>query len=509
MARRIHDRFPPIARNTVVFAMVLSPWLFGSAEPWAYLGICLLVSVGVAAWLLSLIADPAPRVRAPVLTLVLLACLGLVLIQAVPLPPAWARALSPLSAEAQLAQGRIFAEADVAEFLPSGMNGNPDKLTISASAGATRRSFYLLAAYFGAFLVLANTFTRWRQLRAAATAVVVSSFAMAVLGIIHKFSGSKALLWFHVPRFGGAIFGPFTNPNHYAAHMNMAFGVALGLLLAASHTPGLRGLSTWREKLAWLSTRRASRITLLGFAAMLMGASVCVSLSRGGITTLAASLGLVGMFVALRGSAHGPRRVIAAAALLVLAAVVWLGWEPVVRELGTLAELDPVRDSRTAATRATLRIFAASPVLGCGFGAFQYVFPVFQGPDIQFGRWLHAHNDYAQLLAEGGTVGALVAMLVGAAFITAVWKRFASAAPEGKLMISGLAVGIASIALHSFIDYGLHKPANAFLLAGLCGMSVAAVHMRSKRKRSKTRKARDYDSEGEAKEEAVLESADA
>jgi len=492
-----------------VFAIVLSPWLFGSADPWAYLSICLLVSVGVAAWLLSLIAEPGSRIRAPWMTLAAVLCLGFVFIQTVPLPLPWARALSPLATETQLAQRDVFIETGVAEFLPTGMDANPETLTISASPGATRRSLYLLAAYVGAFLVMANTFTKWRQLRAAATVIVASSFAMALLGIIHEFSGSKALLWFHTPRFGGAIFGPFTNPNHYAAHMNMAFGVALGLLLAASHTPGLRDCITWREKLTWLSSKRASRVTLLGFAATLMGASVCVSLSRGGITCLVASMGLVSAFVALRSRAHGPKRVMAAAGLLVLAAVAWLAWEPVVMELGTLAELDPMHDSRTQATRATLAMFRASPIFGSGFGAFQYVFPAFQVPDIQFGRWLHAHNDYAQLLAEGGVVGAVLAALAGLAFIATIWKRFASAAPEGKLMAGGLAVGIATIALHSFIDYGLHKPANAFLLAALCGLSVAAVHVRSNRKIPKTRKAQDHDSQSQTKEDTVRETSTA
>jgi len=487
-----HRRLASAARRTVVFAVVLSPWLFGSADPWAYLSICLLVSVGVAAWLFSLIAEPTSFVRTPLVAAAALMCLGFVFIQTVHLPAAWTRALSPLAAEAQLAQERVFTEADVAEFLPTSMAGASEKLTISASAGATRRSFYLLLAYVGAFMVLANTITKWRQLRAAAVAIVISSSAMAVLGIIHKFSESKALLWFHVPRFGGAIFGPFTNPNHYAAQMNMAFGVALGLLLAASHRPAVQDdRIMWREKLTQLSTRKASRITLIGFAATLMGASVCVSLSRGGIVSLVASMGVVGMFVALRSSGHGPKRVMAAAALLILATVGWLAWEPVVMELSTLANLNPMGDSRTEASRAALLMFRASPIFGSGFGTFQYVFPHFQGPDIQFGRWLHAHNDYVQLLAEGGILGALLAVLTGIAFVAAVWRRLARATPEGKLMLCGLAVGIATIALHSFIDYGLHKPANAFLLAALCGLSVAAVHIRGNRNSHTTPKAQD------------------
>lgn len=501
--KRLGDRLESISRGAVVTAVVLSPWLFGSADPWAYLLISMLVSAGVGAWLLSLLCRPRAGLRAPRLTLLLLLLLGFVLLQTVPLPAGLVKVVSPLSAEAQLRRIQLFEETGAGEFLPTGLKDNPDWLTISASA-ATRRSLYLFAAYLGVFFVMANAFTEWAQVRKAATALVISSFAMAILGTIHKFSGSNAIFWFHKPRFGGAIFGPFTNPNHYAAYMNMAFGVALGLLLSASRTPGLRSLRTWREKLASLSTARASRITLLGFATALMGASVCVSLSRGGIACLAAALGIVGVFVALRAGVPNRGRVVAAVALLVVAAVVWLGWRPVVRELGTLADIDLAGDSRTEATRATLRLFATSPLFGVGFGSFQHVFPKFQTPRIQIGRWLCPHNDYAQFLAEGGIAGVLLASLAGGLFVRTVQRRFAKAINRARLFVGGLAVGLVAIALHSFVDYGLHKPANAFLLTALCGMSIAAVHLRNERKKKKVRRRRNYEFESVSEKREAL-----
>ena len=227
---------------------------------------------------------------------------------------------------------------------------------------------------------------------------------------------------------------------------------------------------------------------------MIMGASVFISLSRGGISALVASLGLVGVYAAVRSSGSRLKRVIAAVALLILAAVVWLGWQPVVKELGTLADIDPAGDSRTEATLATLRLFRTSPVLGCGFGSFQHVFPHFQSPTLQFGRWLHAHNDYAQLLAEGGIVGAILAGLVTVTFVGGIGRRLSNASSEGRLFVGGLAVGFVAVALHSFVDYGLHKPANPFLLAALCGMSIAAMHIRRKKK-EKTGFPRCYESE--------------
>ncbi len=533
--KRLPDKLLAAARAAAVAAVALSTWLFGSAEPWAYLFICILVGAGVAAWLLALISEVRSGLRAPLLTLALAALLAYVLLQMIPLPSGLVRVASPLSADSQLAQAELFERTGVEEFFPAGLNDDRRRATISASSAATRRSFYLLAAYVGVFLVTANAFREWAQVRRAATVVVASSFALAVLGTIHKFSGSAAIFWFHTPRFGGAIFGPFTNPNHYAAYMNMAFGLALGLVLAASATPRFPTPRTWeapplssgpsgrpqtsssrattahtrnkrslREKLDWLSTGEAGRVTLLGFAAALMGASVCVSLSRGGITSLAVSLGVVGVIVALRSAVAKRARAVAAVALLIVAVVVWLGWEPVVRELSTLAEIDPASNVRTEATLATLRTFAASPAFGCGFGSFQHVFPKFQSPSIQIGRWLHAHNEYAQLLAEGGIVGALLALLAGVLFIRTVRTQFSEATNGARLFAGGLTVGLVAIALHSFVDYSLHKPANAFLLATLCGMSVAAVHLRSERKKRRSRRRRDHEFRETSKKQAEL-----
>lgn len=468
-----------MARGSAVTAVVLSPWLFGAAEPWAYLLICLMVGAGVALWLLSLIGDPYPIVRAPGLTVALAAFLGFVLLQMLPLPYRLVKAVSPVSAEAQSARSRVFEQAEVGQFMPPGLQEEPHLATLSASAAGTRRSFYLLTAYVGLFLVSANTFTDWPQMRRGASVVAAVGFVMVVFALAQKFSGTDSIYWFHKPRYGGDIFGPFTNRNHFAGHINMTFGLTFGLLIAASRRAALGRLSTWREKMAWLSTAGASRITLLAFALGLMGAAVCVSLSRGAITSLAASLGIVGVVGALHGGMPQRGRLMAAVALLILAALLWLGWRPVVDRLDTLAQVarHPLGEARTTATLDTLRVFCAGPLFGCGFGSFQHVFPAFQSPSIQIGRWLHTHNDYAQLLAEGGIVGALLVVVAGCLFALTVGRRFATAPADGRAMVAGLAVGILAIALHSLFDYSLHKPANALLLAAICGMCVAAVHL--------------------------------
>ncbi len=473
------DKLLVAARWTAVSAVVISPWLFGGAEPWAYLSVCLLSSVSVAAWLLSMVCVPRARIRASFLTVVLLVLAGFLFVQMVPVSRSTAKKLSPVASAAQSKQAALFEKIEARAFLPADVKGGSDRAAVSASTAATRRSFYLFTAYLGVFLVMANAFKSWSHIRRGATAIATGGFLMAVVALLQKFSGTRDIFWFHTPRFGGDIFGPFTNRNHFAGHLNMALGLTLGLLLVAGLDLEMRKFVGWREKLAWLSTSKAARIVLLGFTVALMGGTVCVTLSRGGIASMVAALSIVLPCLALRRAAPLGRRLAGAVTVLILASVVWLGWEPVLARMGSLADIskDPAANSRRVAARDTLRMFGESPLVGSGFGSFQHVFPIFQSERIQIGRWLHAHNDYVQLLAEGGVVGAVLVISAAALFIIALRKQVPSASPEGKLMVGGLCVGILAIALHSVVDYGLHKPGNAFLLVCLCGMAIAAAHV--------------------------------
>ncbi len=465
----------------MIGAVIVSAWLFGSADPWAYLGVGLVVAVAAAAWLLRLVVRPVPRLRLPLAVVSLLALGGVMLIQVVPLPASLVRRLSPFAARVQQKRVEVFEEmheAGADAFLLAGPVEDGGTAALSASAARTWRSLYLLVAYVAVFLVTANALENWRQVRMAAGALVVSGFAMSVLGMIHELSGSEKILWVYTPPFGGGIFGPFTNPNHYAAYMNMVFGVGLGLAFARVSGAADGAGRTLRDRIVWLSTGSGGRSALLVFALVMMPVSVCMSLSRGGIACLAVSLGVLGAWAAVRGGL-GYRSILGAVALLVVGGVVWLGWEPVFAEMGTLAEIDPGTHSRTVVARSTLSIFSQAPVLGCGFGTFVHVFPPFQPPGVQFGRWLHAHNDYVQFLAEGGIVGALLLAAAAVIVLGHVWRRLREVHGSRRAFVSGLAVGLLAIGLHSALDYSLHKPGIALTLAAVCGLMVAALHVGS------------------------------
>ena len=480
-ATKTQNALRAMARWITAAAVIVAPWLFGCSDPWAFLMISGVIYLALLIWVLSLLVGAERSVRAPMLSLALLALIGFVALQNASLPTRVVRILNPYSVEVAAKTQQVFDQIKIWHLLrgaPEAPHAVPS--TLSLSPAGTQRSLFLLIAYVGVFFVLANTCRHWHELRHVAAAIVGAGFVMALVGVIHKFSGSSEILWFHTPHYGGSIFGPFTNRNHFAAHANMLFGAAFGLFLSSRHFRDVVLSGQWRGRWAWVSTRQASEMALTLFALMMLAGAVAVSLSRGGMLSLAAAMGVFAVaVVARRGSVAQARSGIAAVALLAIGAALWMGSDPMLERLGSLREVaaNPLKDFRAIVTGDTLRIFGTCLGFGTGFGSFRHVYSAFQTPSLRF-RWLHAHNDWAQLLAEGGLIGAFLFALAALLWIRSVRSEFADARQRVKLFVIGILVGMGTIAVHSLVDYSLHKPANAILLAALAGMAVAGVYMK-------------------------------
>ena len=106
-------------------------------------------------------------------------------------------------------------------------------------------------------------------------------------------------------------------------------------------------------------------------------------------------------------------------------------------------------------------------------GAFERAMLVYQ----QSSRLLffnHAHNEYLQLLAEGGL---LVAVPVGCAVlvgIRAAWHRLSSDDTPIFWLRAGALGGMTAVAVQNVWDTGLRMPANAALFAIVAAMALHA-----------------------------------
>jgi len=109
---------------------------------------------------------------------------------------------------------------------------------------------------------------------------------------------------------------------------------------------------------------------------------------------------------------------------------------------------------------------------GSGLGSFAAVFPAFHPVGVR-GFVEHAHNDYVQLLMEGGLLVVLFASLAIVLIVRqiAVLARRANYAGlnPADLQQASCSLGLVALLLHSWVDFNLRIPANAMLAAFLFG----------------------------------------
>jgi O-antigen ligase len=323
---------------------------------------------------------------------------------------------------------------------------------------ATLREFLLDAAYFTMFFVVVQCFRSERERKLFAAIMTAFGFLLAVFAVLQDFTSAGKLYWVHTPRFGGVIYGPYVDHSHYAGLMEML--IPLPVLLCLS-----RGLSGGQK-------------ALLSFMAAFMTASLVMSRSAGGVISFVCAWLIMGPF--LFRSERGRRAAMAlvgGAAVTVLF-VMWIDGGAIVERLAALQ--DPVRSeafqpgqktSRLAIAGDALHVAGARPISGWGLGAFQVVYPQFQS---FYSRVYvdHAHDDYLELIAETGLIGAVCLGW----FLFGLYRRGLQRLDHwrrnpARAVRLGALVGCTSLLVHSFGDFNLHIPANAAVFFVLCGVA--------------------------------------
>ena len=209
-----------------------------------------------------------------------------------------------------------------------------------------------------------------------------------------------------------------------------------------------------------------------GFAAaVLIVVGIFCSLSRMGFLACGASVFVMGWLL-LAGKRHGKKRwlMVALFGLTVVAAFVFLAPSQLVVRFTEISS-----DGRIGVWRDTLHLIAAYPLLGTGLGGYESTFERFKTTGFIL-RQDYAHNDYLQFLAEMGVVG----FLIGGTFLFRTLLRSIRASlhpPSSNVRWLGLACSGALVAIlvHSLADFNLYVPANATLLAWICGIAAGGL----------------------------------
>jgi hypothetical protein len=482
----------------LVVALAWGALAFGAVYPWAYIPLAIAcVGIGVFGFLAA-----RRRVNRPIAAGLALLAIATAL-QLVPLPMATLRRLNPgtesflrrydlhyaAMAEVEDAMARTealrAARSPKSEVRgpkaqgprPPARDQGPGTHPMSIDPAQTWLGLALFAGLAIFLLGLARGLTA-RDARRLAPSLVGVGVVLALVGIIQEATFNGKIYGFWIPYVGirptgpgGGTFGPFVNRNHFAGWMLMALAVGLGYFCALVGR-GMRHVKPgWRNRLLWLSSADANRVILVGFGLLVMGLSLVMTLSRSGTTCFAIAIALTGLAVARR-QAKRPRRAVLVAYVLFLG-VLAIGWAGVDAVADRFAKADSDLAFRTAVWSDALHIYRDFPVFGSGVNTFGTAMVVYQTADPSV-HFMESHNDYVQLLSEGGLLVTIPALVLLLLFIREVRRRFCDDTDDERTywIRVGAVTGLIAIGLQEIVEFSLQMPGNAALFCTL--MAIAA-----------------------------------
>jgi len=248
-------------------------------------------------------------------------------------------------------------------------------------------------------------------------------------------------------------FSTFTNPNHFAAYVQMIIPLAIGWSLS--------------------DVSKAARFTII-FIATIQILALFLSLSRAGIICF--SISFIAMFLLLRLRKPIKKEWVIVVILGVFLSLFFgiVGLHPIAAELKTIIAQKSF--DRVYILIDGFRMFGDFPLFGVGLGAFGEIFNKYKDFASQL-NYGFAHNEPLQLLTEAGLAGLLsmgVFFFMYFKNIFPIWlkrkNRFA------LFMGLGIFIGLFSITMHSLFDFVFHVPANAFLFFVILALLYRVVY---------------------------------
>jgi len=441
---------------TICTAIVVTALAYGTVHYWA-LGLFALSAAGmVCFWCVDGLTLRSVQLNRNALQLPLLGMIVLGLIQLLPLRSPASNAGLPLTLSR----------------------------TLSLDPYATRLVLVQVVSlfiYFAATLVFTDS---PRRLRALARTIMIFGFVLAMFGLTQSLTTDGTRVYWYRQLAQSTAFGPFINRHHFAGYMEMAIAVPLGLLFSGA-------VETYKRP-------------VYAFAAALMGVSLIMTNSRGGLISLVAEI-LFLVVIAGPGLKRGESRtrgqrlraVLLRGGLAVgLAGVLFVGALAVGgsgvfgRFLGTVNAEDPTT-GRSHFWSVTLDVIKTYPVLGSGLGSLGVIYTRYDSRNGLY-RLEQAHNDYLQALSDGGIVGGLL----GLSFIVILFRKgFARRNTHDKFrrgIATGALAGCFAVLVHSAFDFTLHTTANALLFLVLAAMATMDHRVDENGKRRRRRRRRSH-----------------
>ena len=402
-----------------------------------------LIGLAIIAWAAAVPSEtPLPRAARRLLWL-LVAGLAVVALQLVPLPASWWPHLGGREA---------FAEGYRVLGLP--VPARP--LSLAPYDGlATLLAIIPALAVFCAIVRLKAYRSSW-----LAVALLAGTFGGIILGMLQVSSADPMTSGWYLYRqstFGYAT-GFFANAN------NMGMLLLLCVPFLAAAVVSARKAGTQRYSAVLAICAGAALVLVIGIA--LNGSLAAYGLA---IPVLIASA-----FVLARPKKVGGRSIVAALALLLLGAAMFITVSMAgERSLGTSVSLQ----SRAAMMSTTARAAKDFLPFGSGLGTFREIYQLYEDHDrVRNVRTNHAHNDYLELALELGVAGILlIAGLLGW-WVIASWRAWRDR--DAGSYARAASIASATLLAHSLVEFPLRTAA----LSACFAMCLALLVQRRARK---------------------------
>jgi len=290
--------------------------------------------------------------------------------------------------------------------------------------------------------------------------------ALAALAIVQHATSPDRIYWYWRPLNAGATpYGPFVNRNSFATWLVMAVPLVVGYAMARHRSRGAEAPSFAQR----LRTIDAADLWLAASACLMTGA-LLGSLSRAGIIGGAAGMVTLVWLSRIRASpGHRIAGVMAALAVMIAIATMYANIGALTLRMNRALELGVA--GRRAIWIDTWQMVRDFWLTGVGAGAYERGMLVYQQGSRQF-FYNHAHNEYLQILAEGGALLAVPVMVALVAGVRLVARRLAADRSPLFWLRAGAASGMIAVAVQSIWDTGLRVPANGALFAVVAAIAT-------------------------------------
>ena len=316
----------------------------------------------------------------------------------------------------------------------------------------TKLELLRFSSYVILLFLLAQSFRTARQWQIFAWFLVLFGFTVALFGVLQDLTHNGKIYWIKELRYGGNIFGPYVNRNHFAGLMELLIPIGLAMLAV----PGVR-----RQQMPLIAL-----LTAIPVGALMMSGS------RGGIVAFACELALLVLLLWFRGGDKKQLFTFLAALILAGGLVAWLGMGDVIQRFSKMHNPEFSEGQRFSMSRGAYHIFRDHPWTGIGIGTIVSVYPAYE---TQYDASIvdHVHNDHFELLAETGSVGAICWLtFIGLLLACGLKNLWAQRDAAVRALQLGALLGCVGLLAHSFADFNLHIPANALLFYLLAGAAT-------------------------------------